>query len=70
MEANENEMKSTLWGAAKAIVTENYIAHCKSGLSQEARKFSNVQPKLTPKGATKRAANKAQSQQKNGNNKY
>ena len=40
-----------------------------TGLPQEARKISNTQPKLTPRGATKRAANKAQSQQKKGNNK-
>ena len=29
------------------------------GLTQEARKVSNTQPKLTPKGAGKRTANKA-----------
>ena len=39
------------------------------GLSQERRKISNKQPNLPSKGILKRRTSKAQSQQKEGNNK-
>ena len=39
------------------------------GLPQETRKISNKQPNVPSKGIRKRRTNKAQSQQKEGNNK-
>ena len=41
-------------------------AYINTGLHQEARKISNKQPNLTPKGA-KRTKNKTPNQQKKGN---
>ena len=38
------------------------------GLPKEVRKASNIEHNLTPKRAGKRTANKAQNQQKKGNN--
>lgn len=58
METNENESLTAqnLWVAAKAVLRE---VCCNTGLPQEARKVSNTQSNLTPKGARKGTANKA-----------
>ena len=66
MEANENENTTvqSLWDAAKAILRGKYIAK-----SWEARKVPNTQPNHTTKRAREGAVNKAQSQQKKGDNK-
>ena len=41
-----------------------------SGLPKEGRKISYTEPNLMPSRAGKRTANKIQSQQETGNNKY
>jgi len=49
------KMKTTvqnLWDAAKAVLTGKYMG------IQAFLKGSNIQPKLTPKGAGERTANK------------
>ena len=68
MEANENESTAApnFWDAAKAVIRGKYIA---IRPSERKKKVSNIRPNLTPTGARKRIANKAQNQQKNVNNK-
>ena len=51
------------WDTAKAVRSIQ-----QSRPSLRRKKISNTQPNLTPKRAGKRAANKAQNQQKSGNN--
>ena len=54
-----------LWDGAKAAIRVKFIAI----QAQEIRKFSKKKSELTSKGTRKRRTSKAQSQQKEGNNK-
>ena len=64
LETNENEHTKTqnLWGSVK-------IGHSTIGQPQEAGKISNKQSNTTPKWTRKTITNKAQSKEKEGNNK-
>ena len=55
METNENAMYKTSGMQQNSSKREVYS---NTGLHQEARKISNKQPNLTPKGARKRTRNK------------
>ena len=52
--------------SGKAVLREKFSDKC---LHQEKRMISNKQPNLTPQRTRKRRKNKAQSQQKEKNNK-
>ena len=67
-ETNENENKTiqNLWNAAKAVLRGKFIVI--QVFPQETRKKLK-EPNLLSKGIRKRRINKAQSQQKGGNNK-
>ena len=54
------------WGYSKSSSKKEI--HSKTGLPREIRKISNKQPNLPCKRIRKRRTNKAQSQQKEGNN--
>ena len=62
MEINENEntMVQNLWDGSKNCSKRK--VYSKTDLTQEARKMSNKQLNLTPKGARKRRINKIQNQ--------
>ena len=66
LETNENKNITiqNLQDTTKAVLRENFSD---ASLPQETRKISNQQPKLTPKGARKRRANKTQSRRRKKN---
>ena len=67
-ERNDNE-NTTVQKLGKHQSSPRREVYSNTGLLQEARKISNTQPNLTPKGARKRTTNKAKNQKKKGNNK-
>ena len=69
MEVNENGNTTVqyLWLIAKAVLRRKYIAI--QAYLKKQEKSQICKPKLTPKGARKRTANKAYGQQKKENNK-
>ena len=63
---NENNFPKSM-GFRKSISKREVYSN--TDLPQERRKISHKQSNLPPKGITKRRTNKAQSQQKEGNDK-
>ena len=59
METNESENVTVQKPFVCSKISPKRKVHCNFGLSLEAREVPNTQPKLTPKGPRKEAANKA-----------
>ena len=69
LEPNENENTTPNLSLRHSKLSLKREIHSITGLHQEERKILNKQYNLTGKGIRKRTRNKAQNEQKKGNNK-